>query len=90
MNAELQRIADQLLALPPSSRVFLAELLTASVDNFTDDEVRQAWEVEAERRVIEFEDGKVTVIPSAEVFRDARERLNEARRLSSASPDRND
>jgi putative addiction module component (TIGR02574 family) len=90
MNTELQRIVEELLALPPTSRVFLAELLAESVDNFADDEVRQAWEVEAERRVRDYEDGNVDVIPGEEVFRQAREKLNEARGLSSSSPERDD
>ena len=70
MNVELQKLANELLALPNSSRLALGEYLVESVEGFVDEATQKSWEAEASRRMTEVENGTVAGIPSEEVFRD--------------------
>ena len=82
-TSNMQELAEGLLSLPAPSRAFLVDKLVESIDDYVDPEVEAAWREEVERRLAEYEDGKVEGIPSEEVFRVARERLNEARQIPS-------
>ena len=82
-TTDIQKLAEDLLSLPISSRAFLADRLVESIDDYADPEVEAAWGEEIERRLREYEEGKVEGIPSEEVFREARERLDEARQIPS-------
>jgi putative addiction module component (TIGR02574 family) len=77
-------IENEVLKWSPAERVGLAERLLESVPDFASDEIAQAWSEEIARRVEEVESGKVSCIPSSEVFSKARRKLNEARDLSSS------
>lgn len=82
-TSNIQELADELLSLPLSSRAFLAEKLVESIDNYADPEIEAAWHEEISRRLREYEEGKVVGIPAGQVFREARERLDEARQIPS-------
>jgi putative addiction module component (TIGR02574 family) len=56
------------LSLPPETRVKVAEKLLESVYPVEPD-VDAAWAIEAERRIDEFEAGKVQTIPAEQVLR---------------------
>ncbi|MBI3919783.1 MAG: addiction module protein [Armatimonadetes bacterium] len=82
-TTDIEELASALLALPLSSRAFLAETLVESVDNYASPEIARAWQREINRRLQEYEEGRAEGIPSEEVFAEARARLNEARQISS-------
>lgn len=69
--------------MPPRRRLLLAEKLMASVDGFVTREIGQAWDQEIERRVAEIQSGKAKGLPAGKVMAAARNKLREARRLSS-------
>jgi len=83
MISDVEQIAEDLLRLPSSSRVKLAEKLIESIEGFTTPDIEQTWRVEVDRRIKEYESGAVQGIPAEDVFNAAREKLNESRRLSS-------
>jgi len=82
-TSDIHKLAEELLSLPISSRAFLAGRLVESIDDYADPEVEAAWRGEIERRLREYDEGKVKGIPSEEVFREARKRLDEARQVPS-------
>jgi putative addiction module component (TIGR02574 family) len=84
MAATLDTPEKQVLTLPPSSRVRLAERILESVDDFTDPSIARAWEAEIGRRVKEIREGKAKPIPAEEAMANARRALHEVRRVSSA------
>jgi len=77
-------LEKEVLALPVSSRVRIAEKILASVEDFVTPEIAKAWENELERRTKEIRAGRTEGIPAGEVVAEARRKVNEARRLSSA------
>ncbi len=77
-------LEKEVLALPASSRVRIAEKILASVDDFATRGIAKAWEDELERRAEEIRGGRAEGIPADKVAAEARRKLNEARRLSSA------
>ena len=77
-------LEKEVLALPAKSRVRIAERILASVDEFVTPAIAKAWESELERRTKEIKEGRVEGIPADKVAAEARRKLNEARRLSSA------
>lgn len=77
-------LEKEVLALPASSRVRIAEKLLASVDDFATPGIAKAWENELERRVNEIRADRTEGIPADKVMAEARRKVNEARRLSSA------
>lgn len=85
MSRNFDTLAADVLTLPPDERVRLAEALFDSVDDFTEAAVAADWDAEIESRVDEYESGKVNGIPADDVMREARRRLDEARRVSSTS-----
>jgi putative addiction module component (TIGR02574 family) len=80
----LRALEREVLELPPRSRVRLAEKILESIDDYSDPGVEAAWNDEIERCVKEIESGGEKGIPAAQVMRQARHALNEARRISSA------
>ena len=75
MSSELEKLTDELLALPKDSRASLAYALIVSLDDEVDDNVDQLWADEICRRDRELRAGRASVRPANEVMRDARERL---------------
>ena len=71
---ELETMATELMALPPNERLFLGERLVESVDCFATPDIAEAWSDEVGNRLADYESGKVTGIPSAEVHAEVRRR----------------
>jgi putative addiction module component (TIGR02574 family) len=70
MNKTNDDMIRDALSLPPEARVQLAETLLDSVTPADHVAIEAAWGEEAERRLREYEAGKVQAIPASEVFRD--------------------
>lgn len=62
-------IISAALSLPAETRVKLAERLLDSLQQTSRQEIDQAWALEAERRLDEYEEGKVATIPADHVLR---------------------
>ena len=77
-------LEKEAMALPPASRVRLVEKLLASVDDFVTPGIAGAWQKELECRAAEIRAGRAKGIPEAKVMAQARRKVNETRRLSSA------
>lgn len=79
MPPELERITEEALALPASSRAELAQKLLESLDDPAADEdvpaaeeIEQGWAAEAERRCRDLDEGKVQRLPGEDVLREIR------------------
>ena len=79
-----ETIEAQVMRWPAERRVDLAEKLLASVDDFATEEIRTTWEAEIERRMADLHENPADGIPAEQVMAEARQRLHEARRVSSA------
>ncbi|MHB8762708.1 MAG: addiction module protein [Coriobacteriia bacterium] len=62
---ELKREA---MRLDATERANLARELLVSLDDLSEPEIERLWLEEAERRRLDFEAGKTTLIPADEVF----------------------
>lgn len=69
-----EEIINAALALPPGTRVMLAEHLLESLDAEDQKRIDALWGEEAERRDKEIGDGVVTPIPGEEVMNRLRAR----------------
>ena len=65
---------DEAISLPVETRALLVDKLLQSL-NPTQTEIDKLWAKEAEKRVEEIRNGKVTTVPGDEVFRKIRDRL---------------
>ncbi|MBZ0096561.1 MAG: addiction module protein [Sulfuricella sp.] len=70
MNTET--IEDTVLHLPPQQRAELAHKLLLSLEEQSEDEIAEAWRVEALRRSAEIDSGLVDTVSSEEVSAAAR------------------
>jgi putative addiction module component (TIGR02574 family) len=77
-------LEKEALKLSAAKRVRLAEKLLKSVDDFTSDDIAAAWKREITRRVSDIDAGKEPGIPAEQAHDEARRRLRETRRISSA------
>lgn len=75
MATSLGGLRAEALRLSRSDRAALARALLLSLEDREDEGTEKAWAEEAERRYQEIKAGAVEVIPSEEVFADARARL---------------
>ena len=71
---DLTQVERDALSLDIKSRGRLAARLLASLDDISDDEIRQLWAEEAVRRNEEMDAGLDPGIPAEEVFRNLRSR----------------
>ena len=69
---ERNRVEHEALRLPPEERAKLAHKLLLSLDALSEEELEQAWLVEADRRARELDRGEVLPVPAEEVRRKAR------------------
>jgi putative addiction module component (TIGR02574 family) len=69
----VQELEAELMKLPSHERARLAEALIASLDE--EDEIAEAWAVEAERRYQELRSGAVEGVPAEDVLARLRARL---------------
>ena len=60
------------LELPTDERLAVAQELLASAMTAEEREIEEAWLVEAERRLADFEAGRTQAIPGDQVFRELR------------------
>ena len=70
MNTET--IEDIVLHLPPQQRAELAHKLLLSLEEQSEDEIAEAWRVEALRRSAEIDSGLADTVSSEEVSAAAR------------------
>jgi putative addiction module component (TIGR02574 family) len=63
MAVRVEKLTEEVLALPADARALLADRLVESLDPLTDDAVRGSWAAEAGRRRDEIRSGKVAAIP---------------------------
>lgn len=71
MKATLEKVAEEALGLSLSERSALTRILIQTLDPEPAEdaeEVRQAWQVEVEKRVDEILSGRAKTVPAAEVF----------------------
>ena len=69
------QIIDDALALPEDDRSYLAAKLLESLDGGLPDEFSPGWNQEVASRICEIDKGRVKMIPSDEVFANARARV---------------
>lgn len=67
MNARVDHILDEALALPADERSAVAVALFDSLESANPDAVSEAWRAEVKRRRDEWRAGNVRAIPWAEV-----------------------
>lgn len=65
-------VEHEALRLPPEERAKLAQKLLLSLDTLSEEELEQAWLIEADRRARELDRGETQPIPAEEVRRKAR------------------
>ena len=68
----LAELSKQAKTLPPEERSQLAEELLASLQEWAGTEIEAAWDSEILRRLDEVERGVAILIPSEDVFAEAR------------------
>jgi putative addiction module component (TIGR02574 family) len=68
----LDKIENEILRLSLKDRAALAQWLLRSLDDLSDEEMQALWIDEAERRLDEMEEGRVSEIPAEEVIHRAR------------------
>jgi putative addiction module component (TIGR02574 family) len=71
----LAELEQELTELPPEQRAELASFLLASLEPSDEGDIEAAWLAEAERRLEEFEAGRMEAIPAEQVLSEARGRL---------------
>lgn len=75
MATELERLREDLLALPTQSRAYLAQAMIESPDEGYDEDAEALWLEEIKRRDNEISSGRAVLEPADQVLREARERL---------------
>ena len=75
MTVLAQKLADEALLLPREDRAELVEKLLQSLNVPTQTEIDRLWIEEAEKRVKDYEEGKIKSIDGEEVIKEIRDRL---------------
>lgn len=73
------KLEEQLEKLTPAEKKQLLRRLIADLDENQDQNAKQAWLEEAQRRYTELENGSVAAIPADIAIAKARDRLRNAR-----------
>ncbi|HHE31925.1 MAG TPA: addiction module antitoxin RelB [Chlorobaculum parvum] len=68
------RVIEEALSLPANLRLSLIEKLLESLNQTIDPEIDRLWAEEAERRILQVEEGKAQLISGEEVFARIREK----------------
>jgi hypothetical protein len=71
MSITVEKLTEEVLALPSDARAMLADRLVESLDPVTDDAIRELWATEAIRRRDEVRSGAVKTIPASDVLTEA-------------------
>jgi hypothetical protein len=72
MTDKAEAIYAEALALKEKEREALVRLLAPHGEGWADPETEKAWLAEIERREKEYAEGRMELIPAAEVFRELR------------------
>jgi hypothetical protein len=76
MVIPVEKLTEEMLALPSDARALLADRLVESLDPINDESIRVLWVAEAIRRRNEVRLGTVQTIPAATILAEARNLLN--------------
>lgn len=76
MAIPVEKLTEEMLALPSDARALLADRLVESLDPINDESIRVLWVAEAIRRRNEVRLGTVQTIPAATILAEARNLLN--------------
>lgn len=68
---DMEELLTEAMKLGLEARAELAQRLILSVDTPTESEIEQLWLQEAQRRLREWQAGKVKAVPAEEVFQQA-------------------
>ncbi len=79
MPTALEKCQQHAKNLPLKERAMLIRSLIDELDELDEKDLEQLWIKEASRRFKEFKAGKIKARPGADVFHDARTRLQELR-----------
>ena len=71
MAIPIEKLTEEILALPSDARALLADRLVESLDPINDDSIRALWVAEAIRRRNEVRSGAVQTIPAEVVLAEA-------------------
>lgn len=74
MQQKHDKVIEEALSLPANLRLSLIEKLLESLNQTIDPEIDRLWAEEAERRVLQIEEGKAQLISGEEVFARIREK----------------
>ena len=76
MAIPVEKLTEEMLALPSDARALLADRLVESLDPINDESIRALWVAEAVRRRNDVRSGTVQTIPAEAVLAEARNLLN--------------
>ena len=72
MAPDLQRITDEILSMPVSSRALLARILLDSLGSDESAAIERGWVLEADERVRQIDAGEVELLDGDDVMREMR------------------
>ena len=75
MARQFSEIQQELAELPAKERAKLALALVESLEPEEEGDIAEAWRVEAERRLEQYNRGEITAVPGEQVFANVRRRL---------------
>lgn len=76
MAIPVEKLTEEMLALPSDARALLADRLVESLDPINDESIRALWVAEAVRRRNDVRSGTVQTIPAEAILAEARNLLN--------------
>ena len=76
MAIPVEKLTEEMLALPSDARALLADRLVESLDPINDESIRVLWVAEAIRRRNEVRSGIVQTIPAEAILAEARNLIN--------------
>ena len=76
MAIPVEKLTEEMLALPSDARALLADRLVESLDPINDESMRVLWVAEAIRRRNEVRSGTVQTIPAVAIMAEARNLIN--------------
>ncbi|MEW6702720.1 MAG: addiction module protein [Bacteroidota bacterium] len=75
MTEVAKKIIEEAFLLPREKRAELVDKLLGSLNVPVSEEIDRLWSKEAEKRVKEYEEGKIKAIDGKQVFREIRNRI---------------
>ncbi len=62
MKTKIQQVIEEIKALSANERAIIAQVLINSLEEPQDEDVEQAWILETERRLAQFESGEIKAV----------------------------